>query len=224
MKRIKDRIIKLFKGERGIVTKKYMKRFLPSQPVIVEAGAHIGVDTVELANVFHKGEIHAFEPVPSIYKQLVKNTQSHQNIKTHELALASQNGEADIFVSSGRSDGSSSLLKPKEHLKIHPDVKFEQKIKIKTITLDDWVKNNGISQVDFLWLDLQGLELSVLKASKETLKTVKAIYTEISLVENYENGPLYKELREWLRQQGFEIQKEAIEWEDGGNVFFVRKG
>jgi FkbM family methyltransferase len=210
-------------AKRGIVPKGYIKRFLPSDPVIVEAGAHIGVDTVELAREWPKAKIYAFEPVPAVYDQLVSKTRDLANVTPLKLALGDKNGSSEIYVSGGQSDGSSSLLVPKEHLKVHPDDTFDDKISIEVITLDSWRKASGLQKIDFLWLDLQGLELAVLKCGPDTLKNVHVIYTEVSLIENYAEGALYPELRSWLEGNGFRVQLEAIAWKDGGNVLFVRE-
>ena len=128
-----------------------------------------------------------------------------------------------MYVSSGASDGSSSLLKPKEHLTDHPDVFFNEAIKVKTMKLDDWTAANNISTIDLLWLDMQGFELEVLKASSVILPKVKVIHMEVSTRPTYEGVPLYSDVKEWMQQNGFRVEVEAIPngW-DMGNVLFVR--
>src|SRR5438132_8350317 len=105
--------------------------------------------------------IHAFEPVPKLFATLQSNTRRFTNVFCHQLALSSKTGKAKFYVSSGSSDGSSSLLEPKEHLQDHPDVLFKKTIDVITITLDDWAAQHGIDHIDFLWLDMQGAELAM---------------------------------------------------------------
>src|SRR5581483_8959889 len=124
-----------------------------ADPVIVEAGAHIGLDTIAMSKMWPKGHIDAFEPVPYLYQQLADNTKELRNVKTYQLALSDFNGQARIYLSSGTSDASSSLLKPKDHLSQHPSVWFEDSTEVQALTLDTWAKNNSIEKVDFLWLD-----------------------------------------------------------------------
>jgi len=204
-----------------LITKKYISKFLPEEPVIVEAGAHVGLDTIDMAKTFPKAKIFAFEPVPEVFEQLKKNTSKYKNVTCVQLGLSDKEGISEIFVSSGASDGSSSLLKPKEHLKLHPEVKFDDSLKIKTVTLDSWAKKNKL-KIDFLWLDLQGMEYKVLKKSEKTLSSVKAIFTEVSLVENYSGGVLYSTLKNFLVGKKFILDKEELIWKDGGNVLFVK--
>ena len=132
-------------------------------------------------------------------------------------------GRARIHLSGGRSDGSSSLLAPKEHLDLHPDVTFDDTIEVDVVSLDDWARRQRIPRVDLLWLDLQGYELEVLKSATAMLEGTSAIYTEVHLVESYEGAPLYDTLRSWLASAGFGVEREEIPWDEGGNVLFARR-
>jgi FkbM family methyltransferase len=221
-----SRLTRLFKGSEpklGEIPKNYIAKFLPQNPIIIEAGAHIGVDTLEMSTLWPLGHIHAFEPIPAIFQTLKENTSKTRNVTCYPLALSDSNGTAEIFVSGGTSDGSSSLLAPKEHLIEHPNVTFTTKIEVSTITLDKWVVDESIRRIDFLWLDLQGYEFNVLKASPEILESVLVIHTEVSLKHIYEDAPLYPELRQWIESKGFEVRFEALPWNDAGNVLFVRR-
>jgi len=210
-------------ARRGIIAKSEIYKYLPKQATVIEAGAHKGYDTIELARHFPDGKIFAFEPVPALFEELNYNTRSFENIQLFKFALSDRSGKAKMFISSGASTGSSSLLPPKDHLVDHPDVLFKEEITVDCITIDEWAEKEHLEKIDFLWLDLQGHELNVLKAATNILKTVIVIYTEINLKEVYEGAPLYHELRQWLECQGFKTQKEAIPWKDGGNVLFIRK-
>jgi FkbM family methyltransferase len=203
------------------ISKSILKSLLPKNPVIVDCGAHDGTDSILLAKIL-RGTVHAFEPVPAIYQRLIRNTADF-DIKSYSIALSDVNGKAIFNVSSGTSDASSSLLKPKEHLLDHPTVTFEDHLTVQTSTLDDWAAQNGIAGVDLLWLDMQGAELKMLAASKTILPTVKVIHSEVSTKETYEGTCTYNQLAEFLKSQGFTVMIEAIpHGADMGNVLFVR--
>ena len=206
------------------INKNYIRQFLPSNPVIIDAGAHVGGDSIEMCRLYKGATVHAFEPVPGIYQFLKHNTRKFKRIHCHTIALSNQNGQQQMHVSSGASDGSSSLLAPKEHLTDHPDVFFDQTITVTTQTLDAWATTQHLDHVDLLWLDMQGFELEVLKASHTILPTVKAVHMEVSTRATYEGVPLYDEVKQWMQSQGFKVEVEAIPqgW-DMGNVLFVRK-
>jgi FkbM family methyltransferase len=209
--------------QRGIIPKHIIKQYLPRNPVILEIGAHTGSDTVKFSAMYPHGKIYSFEPSPKVYPQLVENTKALKNVKCFQLALSDENGTSEFYMSSGDMPSSSSLRKPKEMAIYHPAISFDEKVLVQCSTLDAWCKQEKIEKVDFIWIDVQGHELSVFKGGMEVLKTVKAIHAEVNLKELYEGVPLYPELREWLKIHGFEVAVEALDWEDAGNVLFVRK-
>jgi FkbM family methyltransferase len=185
-------------------------RYLPERPVVLEAGAFDGSETVALATLYPDGKIYSFEPVPDIYEKLLEKAKPVKNIKTYQMALSDMNGFAKFYVSEeagvpGVSSQSSSLLAPKEHLYYCPDILFKHEITVPAMTIDDWAEKEGVDHIDFMWLDMQGAELKALMAAPKILKTVKVILTEVEFVEAYEGQALYPEVKSWLEGQGFEL-------------------
>ena len=202
----------------------YIALFLPSAPVVVDAGAHNGSETVQMSLLWPQGIVHAFEPVPAVFRQLELNTGHLANICRYPVALAGVNADLTMNVSSGGTDAASSLLVPKEHHAINPHVVFNEQITVPALTLDVWAEQNDCARVDLLWLDMQGGELAALQAAPRVLATVRAIHLEAATVEIYEGNPLYPEVRAWLEAQGFAVEIEALAHASGGNVLFIRQG
>lgn len=216
---------------------KLIAKYLPNNPVILEAGAFDGTDTLILKKLWPHSIIHAFEPHPLIYLDLAKKVAGINDIHTYELGLANHSGSAAFYESTenGKPFMSGSLIEPKEHLKHAPSVLFDNKIDINVTTIDHWAKQQKLDHVDFMWLDLQGSELEVMKAAPEIMRTVKAIMVEVEFVEAYKDQPQYLEVRHWLEAQGFELiatdfadynsakptGKAACHW--FGNILMVRK-
>ncbi len=206
-----------------------IKTYLPENPIIVEAGAFDGRDTKLLSEQWPAGVIHAFEPVPDIFDLLERNTQNLKNVIRHNVALSDKTGSAPFYVSQkpkkpGLPFQAGSLLKPKERLKFS-DVEYKKMIEVPTITLDDWAEKQKLNLIDFLWLDMQGMELNVLKAAPRILSGVKVIYTEVEFMEAYEGQYLYSDVAQWLTLNGF--KEAARDFADQtswffGNVLFVR--
>ena len=210
-------------ADRFAISKSALKKYLPDNAVMIDCGAHTGADSIELAKVFPKATIHSFEPLPSLFNTLSTNAAHYKNIKCYQLALSNSNSNATMFVSSGGSDASSSLLEPRDHLTDHPSVYFKNSIQVKALTLDQWAENNKIKNIDFLWLDMQGFEYEMLCKSTVILPKVKAIFTEVSTKESYNDVLLYQDFKNWLSKNGFYVAKELIPpGADMGNVLFVR--
>lgn len=212
------------------IDKKFLKKILSEDPIIVDAGAYDGTDTAELASVFPKGRIYAFEPVPSVFAKLKTKVSNFKNIVCFSCALGEKSGEVDLFVSGGHyngaphalADASSSLLQPKIHLELCPGITFKEKITVPVVTLDEWMHTQNLSKIDFLWFDLQGYEYKVLKASPIALKSIQAIYTEVNLKELYEGCVLYVDFKKFLEEEGFCVVWESDILYQQKNVLFVR--
>lgn len=208
---------------------KIVAQYMPENPVILEAGAYDGNDSINLANNFKKGMVYSFEPIPYLYGLLFQKAQRMPGrIRTFNLALSDTTGKAKMFVSEEPNkpnipSQSSSLLAPKDHLK-YSSTQFKKEIEVQTITIDEWAAKNGVDHVDLMWLDMQGYELNALKAAPKILKTVKAILTEVEFVEAYKGQFQFKEVKDWLESQGFTMVAENFgtygNW--FGDALFVR--
>ncbi|HSX26191.1 MAG TPA: FkbM family methyltransferase [Chlamydiales bacterium] len=184
-------------------------RYLPEDPIIVEAGAYNGRESCYLAKLWPKGHVHTFEPVEQLYNITAARVQSIPNITAYKLGLGDACGLRTIYLSTeegeqwvDRVSMSSSFYEPKEHLNYSATL-FKGTEEVEMITLDQWAALQGIPKVDLLWLDMQGYELPALKAGTNLLKTVSVILTEVEFIEAYEGQPLYKEVKSWLESQGF---------------------
>lgn len=206
----------------GHITKEYIRQFLPANPVVIEAGAHIGRDTEKMARLWPDATIYAFEPVPELFKQLQERTMKYSNVHCFNLALSNREGEAVLNVSAGASTAASSLLKSYEYSRARPDVHFHE-LAVKTVILDHWAHQTDVKKVDFIWLDLQGYELEVLKASPHLLSTARALLIEASLNERFKNNPLYDEIKKWIESQGFKALIQDAPKHHKVNIFFVKE-
>ena len=207
------------------IPKRDIAKHVPPAPVVVEAGAHRGLDTLEISRHWPEGSVHAFEPVPELYAELLRRTQRQRNVRCYEAALAATSGVAQMNLSSADhagGDQSSSLLAPKSHLEEWPSIRFDDQIAVRTTALDDWARDTGVARVDLLWLDLQGMELEALKGAEQLLRTASAVYTEATLTEQYEGGVLFHDLRAWLEARDFAVVDERLPHVFGGNVLFAR--
>lgn len=207
-----------------------LKKFLPENPIIVEAGAYDGRDTKKMVDQWPQCTIHAFEPLPEIYERLEKNTAHLPQVRRYPLALSDHNGQSLFYISEwptkpGIASQAGSLHAPKERLEKSPLI-FPRTADVKTITLQTWAQENSISSIDLLWLDTQGHELSILKAADTMLRNIKVVLAEVSFIESYENQLLYQDVVAWMVEHGFEHI--GRDFEDTtksffGNALFIKQ-
>lgn len=204
----------------------FTKNYLPDNPVIIECGGCNGHDTRLMTQTWPLGEVHTFEPVPALFQVLKANTLLFSNVFSYELALGDYCGKALFHVSKYNdiNSGSSSLLPPKKHVERDPQTKFDEKIIVNIVTLDAWAAEHGIQYIDFLWLDMQGYELNMLKVS-ELAKKAKVIFTEVEFIDLYAGQYLYQDVFNWMLENNFELVAKDFTEANGdfGNACFVKK-
>lgn len=201
--------------------------------VILEVGACEGEDTIKIRRKFPKAVYHAFEPLPANIQRLNKNLKKYKisGVQLHQLALSDQDDVAEFYVSSGHPDDlpktkgwdygnkSSSLLAPKEHLKTHKWLKFNEKIKVKTQRLDSFCKTHDIDHIDFAHIDVQGAELMVLAGAGEFMKKIKVIWLEVGAIELYAHQPLKPSVENFMREWHFKCVKDTVDAVAGDQMY-----
>lgn len=187
-----------------------IEKFIEGYGAIVEAGSSDGVDTFRLASHFSKHEIFALEPVLEQFNETKTRVANFDNVKTFNLALSPVTGLVDLFL--GKSGdgisgmGSSSLLEPQEHLNEFPEIQFSEIRRVKAITFEEFLFSNNVNFVDLLWLDVQGLEITVLAQNPQIIQErVKCIHLEVSRIELYKGMPNYGEAVRFLNKIGFGV-------------------
>uniref|UniRef100_A0A6C0K2H5 Methyltransferase FkbM domain-containing protein n=1 Tax=viral metagenome TaxID=1070528 RepID=A0A6C0K2H5_9ZZZZ len=207
--------------------KNWIQRNIPANSTIVEAGTADGNDTVFFSDHCNRGFVYGFEPDPNLFAETQSKILNRNNVQVENIALSDKTGTATFYISDrfGKDWGSSSLLKPKDHIFVHPQITFKKEITVNTINLDEWfiAKRPSIETVDLMWLDMQGAEPFVLKNAPGILSKTKYLFTEVSLIETYENVEQYSTFKQFLHGAGFDVISEDLPWKDMGNVLFKNR-
>jgi FkbM family methyltransferase len=206
------------------IDKSIFLKYVEQIKTIVEAGAADGVDTLEFTELFPNANIFAIEPVMDQFNFLKKKFKNFKKVQIFNMALDSKIGTTEIFIGSNKGflqgNGSSSLLMPTQHKLIFPEISFKLKQQVDTETLTNFCYANGITYIDLLWLDLQGKEFDVIKASEEyMISHVKLIHTELSRIQLYDSMKTEEELNHYLRLIGFESVVDAVGAISGNRLY-----
>jgi len=131
--------------------------------IVIDIGANSGDFTVACAKIGLN--TYSFEPEELTYLALKENTKKYNNVKIFQLGASDKSGETSFYVAPGTAD--SSLVHSKEN--------GSQKIKIKTIRLDEFMQNNQIEKVKFFKCDAEGAEPEVLSGLGKFIKNIEYI-------------------------------------------------
>ena len=174
---------------------------LPENACVLDVGANIGLFALYVSERCDNPTVYAFEPIPDVYEKLAANLrQADARIKTFALGLAAEEGQAE-FVYHPRHSMMSSLSiyhdrekaddLLKQYLKNQQRQGWEgakelleqadeilagqaegEKIQCRLRTLSNVIREESITHIDLLKIDVEGAELDVLRGSKNRIGRV----------------------------------------------------
>ena len=145
----------------------FMRRSLKPGDVVFDVGANGGVFTVIAAKqVGPGGHVYAFEPGQRELRLLRHNIALNNltNVAVIGRAVGNETGTAQFAVA---SDGALSSLGKTSH----PQQKVEKWEMVEIITLDEFIRQQNIPQVDFIKVDVEGAEKLVLEGAANLIAT-----------------------------------------------------
>jgi len=131
-------------------------QMMPADGVFYDVGSNWGFFSILLASrTEFTGRIHAFEPWPSSFRDLVQITDQAElqdMIQCHRIAVGASRKE--VVMQSGRHSGLSQVVDART------GVRVEQR------TLDEL----ELEKPDLIKIDAEGAELEIIRGSAETLR------------------------------------------------------
>jgi len=133
---------------------------------VLDVGANIGCTALAFSSM--AATVHAFEPSPTTFDLLCSNTAVALNVTPHNYGLGAKNGSFELtFAPNNRSGGYVS-----DQLKAS-DGHTVERIVVKK--LDDMVRPLNLGAVDFIKIDVEGFEGSVIKGAAKTIRKFKPV-------------------------------------------------
>ncbi len=169
-------------------TEQLLVRKLVSPGMIVfDVGANIGDYSLLFSQlVGYSGKVFSFEPTSSTFQKLQSRIEelNFKNIYIYQNAVFSRNTQIELNefpddYSAWNSIGKPQMLDPQTFKEYVPIVKTEI---VEAVTLDNFTKEQDLSKIDYLKVDVEGAESDVLRGAQSLLqnKAIRFIQFEIS--------------------------------------------
>ncbi len=157
------------------------------QPYIIDCGANMGVSILFFAKHYPNATIIGFEPEEEIYNVLRQNIESYQlkNVTIEKKAVWDSVTNLNFFTDKGMGGSVENSFNKQEPKKVD------------TVRLKDYLNK----QVDFLKLDIEGAEYTVLKDCYDELQNVQNLFVEYHSFVRKEQH--LEEILSMLKQCGF---------------------
>lgn len=137
-------------------------KYLKKEGTFVDVGANIGQHSMFSASIVgNGGKVYSFEPIPSIYEQLldsVKINHFESIIETHNVALGEESKPETLYIEINNVGGSSI---------VGPHGKASEEITINIERGDDMLRD--IQHIDMIKIDVEGYEYEVLSGMQKIL-------------------------------------------------------
>jgi FkbM family methyltransferase len=134
-------------------------------PLIIDAGANIGLSVIYFKMKYPDAKIIAFEPDEEVFNVLKNNVASFGFNDVNLIKKGLWKEETVLTFHSEGADGG----------RIAENENKGKLIKIETAKLSSYLKNN---QIELLKIDIEGAEFEVLKECKEFLGNVDKLFVE----------------------------------------------
>jgi FkbM family methyltransferase len=177
-------------------------RLAPSPRIIVDIGANVGFFTLYAASRWPKAVIHAYEPAPQNFANLMRNVElsKAERVVCHATAVTGKAGVTTLYLK--QDSGWHSIWSHDA----------ESEIRVSTTTLNDIV-NEVDGPIDLLKLDCEGAEYEVFEAAESLLaRSVQQIVMEYHELGDRDVAQLTKV----LERAGFSLKVEPFPpWNTG---------
>lgn len=171
---------------------------------ILDVGANIGMWSQDASKLFPGANIHAFEIVPKTFQLLETNCNNTKNIYCYNYGLSDTNCCVEVNYSDHNSAIATCVNNFYEEFHHHSC----EVVKSKVITGDDFCAANKIDSIDYLKIDVEGLEHKVLHGfnkmlDREKIRIIQFEYGFINVITHY----LLKDFYSYLEQRDMVVGK-----------------
>ena len=193
----KKRLILYYSGVKHRVNALATKYLIPvigvaENDVIIDCGANVG----EIGKYFEIEKIqvdyHSFDPSLSEYESCKLN---NPNGAINHKGLWKETGELELFEKNDTADSSFIEMSG-----------YKEKIVIDTLTLDDYVRDNGIDRIKLLKLEAEGAEPEILEGAKNTLHKIDWITADCGPERGIKKEMTFKFVINFLMANGFQVE------------------
>ncbi len=172
--------------------------------VFVDCGARGGIQNI-LSRAVPGAIVIGFEPDKAECERLRRA--APENHRYFPVAAGKRKEIRTLYLTANPS--CSSLLKPdfelwNRLLDCEAFIEIQAEQAVETVTLDGFLPESGIKDVDLLKLDTQGTELDILQGAEFFLSsTILGVITEVEFSPMYQDQAVFSDVDSYLRQFGF---------------------
>lgn len=165
-------------------TTTHLRELLKPGMTMLDIGAHVGYYTRMASDLIgEQGRVIAFEPHPRNHAFLTRNTAGRRNVTILQVALAEQEGTAELYdylmMSASGSLHYDETLRQVQLAQKRSEVDFAPRLSkdfqpqtftVRTAAVDALLAELQIERIDVIKMDIEGAELGALRGMRQTIQ------------------------------------------------------
>ena len=193
--------------------------------VCIDVGAAAGLYTLAMSRLAGpQGQVHSVEPLAfarPVWSRVLR-ARTAANVRQHAMALGEEPGRGLMSVPVGRYGpvtGRSFLTRGSRGLGSNAEFAMHIEVAVTIGTLDELCSSAGLTRLDFIKIDAEGAELSILRGGQQALAAFRpALLVEIEArhTVRYQYQP--DDLVAWLAGQGYVMHAWRHGWHPAPRV------
>lgn len=167
------------------------------EPVIVDAGAHIGMTVVYFKMLFPRARVIAFEPVPDNFELLKKNVRENQleKVELYQTVVAPKSGMLRLYEPVGEGAWKSGAgIIPKGW----KGIQTNKEIKVEAVGIQEILQD----KIDIFKMDIEGMEYEIIRNCGPLIRNVKIWIMEVHPRKDHR----IEEIQKTFLQNGFKLE------------------
>lgn len=180
--------VEMATGRYDLKTSAIIQKFVSADDTVLDIGANVGALTLLMATVAHQGHVIAIEPGPNTFARLQANLDLNpilsKKVNIYQLGIADKPGVL-YWQEDANVPGNAGLFS-------------HDGLAVKVKSLDQFVNQLSLNRLDFLKIDVEGMEYEVITGGLEVLSTFRPII-------------YYETLESFRINRGFDIYNQIFD-------------
>ena len=189
--------------------------------IVFDVGANVGEWTTSLLDIAKglrgEGHVHCFEPAPATFSKLqsaMARDRPREKVLCVNAGLSDSDGTMELYINEEKSGVNSFYNRRLEGL----GISYDERETVQVTTADNYCRENNISHIDFLKVDVEGHELAVMRGAIGMLKKQAIDYIQFEYGGCWiDSRILFLDMYDFLTSFGYIIGKimpQGIEFYD----------
>jgi FkbM family methyltransferase len=182
----------------------FIHNYISKSSIVFDIGSNMGFYSIWMGrSLGPTGELHTFEPDHKNFERLKKNISINSlqaKVKLNQKAVSTESGLGKITMG---LDGENHLITDESNIDTIGDIEL--------ISLDQYINDNQLSEIDFIKIDVEGFELNVLKGGLLSLSNKKIGVIQLEINETISNAGVNRtEIIDFVHKNGYQFYKYDI--------------